>query len=226
MAYDHRTRKVVLFGGYDGRKDLGDTWIWDGATSTWTQATPAHSPKAVTGPMVFTDLNGRVDVFGGFDGQLYQLTMWQWSGSDWQQLHPPTVPYARSSAAIAVNNKTKQIVLFGGLGSVNPVNTWTYNESTWTLESPAHQLPWVYGGSAVFDATFGTVVLFGGGDGGIDQESTWSWTGTDWQELFPAQHPPPREGAGMAYDPKIGATILFGGQVSEVPLGDTWSFTP
>ena len=100
MAYDRRTHKVVLFGGYDGSKDLGDTWLWDGRSSTWTQAAPAHSPKAVTGPMVFTDLNGRVDVFGGFSGNLYELTMWQWSGSDWRQLHPPQVPFARSSAAV------------------------------------------------------------------------------------------------------------------------------
>ncbi len=80
MAYDRATRKVVLFGGYDGRNDLGDTWIWDGATSTWTQAAPLHSPKPVTGPMVFTDLSGRVDKLGGFDGQFYDITMWQWSG--------------------------------------------------------------------------------------------------------------------------------------------------
>ena len=86
MAYDHRTRKVVLFGGYDGRADLGDTWIWDGATSTWAQAAPAHSPKAVTGPMVFTDDEGRVDEFGGFAGNLYEGTMWEWNGSDWRQV--------------------------------------------------------------------------------------------------------------------------------------------
>src|ERR1041385_1335899 len=78
MAYDRRTRKVVLFGGYDGTRDLGDTWLWDGRTLAWTQATPAHSPKAVTGPMVFTDFDGRVDVYGGFDGQFYQLTQWKW----------------------------------------------------------------------------------------------------------------------------------------------------
>ena len=78
MAYDRRTHKAVLFGGYNGRQDLGDTWLWDGTTSTWTQVTPGHSPTAVTGPMVFTDPNGRVDEFGGFDGQLYEGRMWQW----------------------------------------------------------------------------------------------------------------------------------------------------
>ena len=78
MAYDRRTRQAVLFGGYDGQSDLGDTWLWDGATGTWTQANPARSPKAVTGPMVFTGLRGRVDEFGGFSGNLYENTMWEW----------------------------------------------------------------------------------------------------------------------------------------------------
>src|SRR5262245_37188413 len=125
MAYDRHTHQVILFGGYDGHRDLGDTWLWDGLTSTWTQAFPAHSPKAVTGPMVFTDMNGRVDEFGGFDGQFYQSTMWRWNDSDWRQLRPDSVPSARSSAGVGVNYVTKQVVLYGGLADVNPLNTWT-----------------------------------------------------------------------------------------------------
>ncbi|MBA3832490.1 MAG: hypothetical protein H0X34_11485 [Chthoniobacterales bacterium] len=172
MAFDLRTRKVVLFGGYDGRQDLGDTWIWDGLSSTWTQAAPAHSPKAVTGSMLFSDLNGRVDEFGGFDGSLYQSTMYQWSGSDWQRLHPATVPYARSSAVVGVNHAANQIVMFGGLGDVNPFNTWTYNGTTWTMESLATQPPLVYAGSAVFDRNLNAVLLFGGGNCGSGENST------------------------------------------------------
>lgn len=225
MAYDHRTREIVLFGGYDGRKDLGDTWLWDGRISSWTQALPTHSPKAVTGPMVFTGLRGRVEEFGGFSGNLYEGTMWEWDGSDWRQVNATMLPYARSSSAVGVNNQTKQIVLFGGLGDVNPVNTWTYDGTTWTLESPPNQLPWVYGASAVFDPGIGTVILFGGGSGGVDQDSTWSWDG-NWEQLFPAQSPGGREGAGIAYDPGLGRTVVFGGQLNEVPLDDTWELIP
>ena len=148
MADDDRTRELVRFGGYNGQTYLGDTWLWDGAPSTWTQAMPARSPKAVTGPMVFTDLNGRVDEFGGFSGNLYEGTMWQWSGSDWRQLHPSQVPFARSSSAVGVDNRSKQIVLYGGLGDVNPLNTWTYNCATWMLQSPAAHPLTVYGASA------------------------------------------------------------------------------
>ena len=170
MAYDVVTQKVVLFGGYNGTY-LGDTWLWDGATSQWTEATPAHSPVAVTGPMLFTDPNGRVDTFGGFDGRFYQLTMWQWNGSDWTRLSPATVPYARSSAAVGMNPTTGEVVLFGGLADVNPINTWTYDGTTWTLQSPPRQPLLVYGGSAAFDSHINAVILFGGGSGGIDQDT-------------------------------------------------------
>ena len=129
----------VLFGGYNGTNYLDDTWLWDGSTLQWTQATPAHHPPAVTGPMLFPDPNGRADLFGGYDGHFYQLTMWQWNGSDWTQLNPPSVPFARSSAAVATNTSTGQVVMFGGLASVNPNNTWTYDGTTWTEQSPAVQ---------------------------------------------------------------------------------------
>src|SRR5947199_1785575 len=39
MTYDSVTQKVVLFGGFNGTF-LSDTWLWDGSTLQWTQATP------------------------------------------------------------------------------------------------------------------------------------------------------------------------------------------
>ena len=234
MAYDAITQKVVLFGGYNGTRYLGDTWLWDGKTSRWTRATPTHAPKAVTSPMLFTDPNGRADVYGGFDGRFYQNSMWQWTGSDWNQLSLPMVPYARASAAVGVNGITGEVVLFGGLAAINPVNTWTYDGTSWTLQFPRTQPPWVYAGSAAFDPNLKTVVLFGGGSGGIDQNTTWEWiqnptwegTGFSWKQVVTTQSPPAREGAGMAYDPTLGHVIIFGGQNSEVPLGDTWELVP
>ena len=226
MAYDSVTHKVVLFGGYNGTNYLGDTWLWDGTRSRWTPVRTVHRPRAVTGPMLFPDPNGRVDLFGGFDGHFYQLTMWQWNGSDWTQLFPAMVPYARSSAAVATNYFTHQVVLFGGLADVNPINTWTYDGKTWALQSAPTQPDWVYAGSAAFDPNLNAVVLFGGGSGGVDQNTTWEWPRFNWRQLLTAQSPPPREGAGMAYDAAIDHVIIFGGQDSGAPLNDTWELIP
>ena len=228
MTYDSVSQKVVLFGGYDGTNYLGDTWLWDGVTSQWTQATPVHQPPAVTGPMLFPDPNGRADLFGGFDGQFYQLSMWQWNGSDWMQLFPSTVPFARASAAVAANPFTGEVVMFGGLADVNPVNTWTYDGTTWTLQSPQTQPTWVYAGSAAFDPGRQSVVLFGGGSGGVDQNSTWVWGRgrPNWTHLPTVQSPPAREGAGMTYDAFLHRVILFGGQDNNGYFNDTWELIP
>src|SRR5262245_16294739 len=224
MTYDSVTQKVVLFGGYDGTHYLGDTWLWDGSTLQWTQVRPRHRPAAVTGPMLFPDPNGSADLFGGFDGQFYQLTMWQWSGSDWTQLFPPTVPFARSLAAVATNTSTGQVVMFGGLGDVNPNNTWTYDGTTWTLQSPAVQPPLVYGASAAFGPGLQGVVLFGGGSGGVDQNTTWLWdqVAATWTQLSPVHSPPARDVAGMAYDATLDRVILFGGEDNNGYFNDTW----
>ena len=226
MTYDSVTQKVVLFGGFNGTY-LSDTWLWDGSTLQWTQATPQHHPSAVTGPMLFPDPNGRADVFGGFDGHFYQLTMWQWAGSDWTQLFPSTVPFARADAAVGTNTLTGQVVMFGGLADVNPNNTWTYDGANWTLQSPALQPLLVYGPSAAFDPGLQGVVMFGGASGGEEQNTTWLWdeAGVTWIQLSTQHSPPAREGAGMAYDVALGRVILFGGQNNSGNFNDTWELS-
>ena len=99
------------------------------------------------------------------------------------------LPYARSSAAVGVDYRSRQIVLYGGLGDVNPINTWTYDGTTWTMESPSTQPLTVYAASAVFDPNLNAVIVFGGADGGVAQNRTWSWTGSNWEQLITAQSP-------------------------------------
>jgi hypothetical protein len=175
--------------------------------------------------MLFTDPNGHIDVYGGYNGQFYQYSMWQWTGTDWNQLNLPALPFARSSAAVGVNESNGKAVLFGGLADINPVNTWVYNGTTWSEKFPQTQPLWVYAGSAAFDANLNAVVLFGGGSGGIDQDTTWKWSGSNWIQLLTTQSPPAREGAGMVYHPLLGHVIVFGGQ-NDVLLNDTWELLP
>ncbi|HZQ69157.1 MAG TPA: kelch repeat-containing protein [Terriglobales bacterium] len=227
MAFDRVARQVVMFGGYNGHNYLGDTWTWDGATSTWSQASPTNSPEAVTSPMLFTDpLSGRVDVFGGFDGQFYQLTTYQWTGTDWKKLNPPATAFARSTAIVALNQVTKKVVMFGGLGDVNTFNTWTWDGTTWAQNTPATQPPNRYSSAGVFDPALNAVIIFGGGAGGVDLSDTWVWTGLDWKPLAPSQSPPARELFGMAYDSAYGHVVIFGGQAGNGFFNDTWILLP
>jgi hypothetical protein len=227
MAFDRVARVLVLFGGYNGSRYLGDTWLWDGSNSTWTKAAPIKSPRAVTGPMSFTDpVNGHVDVFGGYDGNFYQLKTFQWTGTTWTSLNPAGVAWARSSAVCATDAATRTTVMFAGLADVNPNNTWTWDGSTWTQQSPSAQPPNRYGSPGSYDPRLKRVIVFGGGQGGGVLNDTWAWNGNTWIQSFPATSPSAREGYGMAYDAVLGHIVIFGGQAGTTILGDMWQLEP
>ena len=220
-AYDSTLQKVVLYGGFD-HQYLNDTWLWDGATSTWTEATPAKTPKAVTGPMVFPDpLTGNADEFGGWDGRRYQLTTWRLRDDIWHKQYPKQFPSARAAGVIGTNPVLKQTVVFGGLADVNPVNTWTFDGKNWTQQSPATQPEQRLNVGTVYDPRFHGVVTFGGFTG-QDNNDMWLWDGTNWTQLFPKKSPPPREQMGMAFDDVLLETVVFGGLSGNQLLNDTW----
>ena len=223
MAYDRASRKLVLFGGYDGTQFLGDTWLWDGATSTWTQANPASSPSALAGAMLFTDpKNEHADLYGGFDGQFYQVNTWQWVGGTWQLLQPSTSPFARGWAVVGLDLARKIVILSGGVGDLRTDNTWTWDGVNWTQQQPATALPKLFDTAAAFDPTFHVVVVFGGDAGNGALNTSWAWTGTNWLLGQPAQSPPARELHGMAYDFDSKQLLVFGGE-GDTFLDDTWS---
>src|SRR5258707_12890922 len=116
--------------------------------------------------------------------------------------------------------------MFGGLADVNPNNTWTYDGTTWTEQSPAVQPLLVYAASAAFDPGLQGVVLFGGGSGGVDQNTTWLWgqVGATGTQLATAQSPPAREGAGKAYDVALQPGVFLGSKDDENRIfRDIWT---
>jgi hypothetical protein len=220
-AYDSKLKQVVLFGGYNGQH-LNDTWLWNGATSTWTEATPAHRPPGEAGPMLFPDpLNGRADEFGGYDGRFFKLGTWRWWNNDWHLLRFEGSASGRAAAVIGTDPVAKQTVVFGGIGDLNPDNTWTFDGHVWTNQSPATQPSELTYAGTVYDPRFNGVVTFGGFNGAIENE-TWLWSANDWTQLSPKQAPPPREQMGMAFEEFHQQTVVFGGLNSNGLLNDTW----
>jgi hypothetical protein len=114
------------------------------------------------------------------------------------------------------------IVLTGGTGdTIRADNTWTWDGTNWTMQSPPTQVEAFTGGGSAFDPAAQEAIVFGG------IAETWSWTGTNWVEIVPTQSPSDRSGMGMAYDPTSKQTIIFGGQLSTGPLSnETWQLVP
>jgi hypothetical protein len=170
MAYDPATGTVVMFGGerYDKRfHTLADTWTWDG--STWTKQSPATRPAARWGAsMAYDAATGTMVMFGGDHHVPLSRGLadtWTWDGSTWTQQHPATSPPTLSAASMAYDAATGTIVMFGGVtepGATKSADTWTWDGSAWTQQSPATSPSARSEASIAYDAATGTLVLFGG----------------------------------------------------------------
>jgi hypothetical protein len=218
ITVDRVSGKLIMFGGFNGSQYLGDTWIWDGTTETWAEATPTHVPTAVTLPMMFVDpINGHAEMFGGFDGNFFQDITWQWTGSDWLELHPKTVAWARGAAVVANDYANKTVVMFGGIADLNPNNTWTWDGTNWTMQSPTTQPPSTFYSASAYDPILSEVIAFGGGLNG-----TWAWTGSDWVSVPTLHAPSLRWSLGMAYDSDRQQLIMYGGQNNATLLNGTY----
>jgi len=69
MAYDVGAQKIVLFGGDDLARCLGDTWIYDCKTRTWSQQKPKVSPEPRAGhALLYVPDQKVVLLAGGYAG--------------------------------------------------------------------------------------------------------------------------------------------------------------
>lgn len=242
MAYDATRQQEVLFGGEDATNALtGDTWVWDG--SNWTQKNPASAPSARRfHAMAYDALHQQLVLFGGITAVSGTIVVvgdtWVWDGSNWTQMSPSTSPSARSGHVMAYDTARQRVVLFGGVGGLASNSTifgdtWVWDGSNWTQETPATSPPAREVAVMTYDDTNQRSLLFGGTTSPIASSSTilgdtWAWDGTNWTQLMPAASPPARINAQLAYDSAHEQAILFGGLTvaSGVITGfsDTWLF--
>jgi len=233
MVYDGATNTVVLFGGTNGATNFSDTWIWDGATATWTQLFPPKSPpgrRFDTQGMAFDAEQGIVVLFGGYAAGTSFNDTWTWDGKArrWTQQSLKASPSARR-APIAYDRATEQIVLFGGDdGAANQYNdTWVWNGDNWHLRTTPIA-PGPRGlASLAYDPALHAVVLFGGFMGTQVYNDTWAWNGSTWTQITTANVPPNgRFAFGTDYDPVARGPVIFGGFSTGFALSDTWVLAP
>jgi hypothetical protein len=179
---------------------------------------------------------------GGCGGNVTFGDTWAWNGSSWVQPQPATSPAPRAGAGMAPNAGSGGVLLFGGqdpnaypgdgllIAVFNDTWAWDGNAQTWTQQFPAVAPPAraLIPNEMVFDASTGTVVVFGGSDGAWNAlGDTWTWDGTAWTQQFPPVSPPARLNHAMAYDAHTGMVVVFGGQPDTsgyTIFGDTWTW--
>jgi hypothetical protein len=135
MAYDGTRNQVVVFSGYDA--GVNDTWLWNGATSTWTQAHPLTSPASGFNIMAWDSLRRQIIVFTEqYFGLPAASQTWSWDGANWTQKVLAVNPTARYAAAMAFDAARQQMILFGGASSTSVAVLG----DTWALLAPSANL--------------------------------------------------------------------------------------
>ena len=143
MVYDPANGTVILFGGlfgsYDGRSRLGDTWIYNPARRIWTNSRPSGPvpPARAYAAMAYDQANGTVILFGGFAGPQGLLAdTWAYNPATnkWNMLATGhDGPSRRDFSSMAYDQAANTIVLFGGqTGSDGNIQATDLND-TWML---------------------------------------------------------------------------------------------
>jgi len=125
---------------------------------------------------------------------------------------------------MAYDSANHEMVLFGGENTSDGRlgDTWTWNGSDWTRESPTQSPSARTGSQMVYDSATSQLLLVGGETDSGPIGDTWTWDGSNWTQLAPAHPLPALAFHSMADDPTSGNVVLFGGTSSGVPKDWTW----
>lgn len=230
LAFDQASGQMILVGGQAADGVRTETWAWDG--STWYELSPPTPAPALLNPSVAYDPGMEaVLLFGGTapDGEVQNST-WAWDGTTWTQLAPASSPPPRWGGPMAYDPENDRMVLFGGIGAVGVnlvsyADTWTWDGTTWTEESPSNAPPLGFGLPMAYSPVTGSVIKLAAASLTGETE-TWGWDGSDWNRVSTFGNPPaPRAVYTLALDEANEKLVLFGGFTMEGSvLADTWTF--
>ena len=122
MAYDS-VRHQLLLTTEDSASSTVQTWAWDGAA--WSELPSSGPTEYNLIPTITFDgdlgevvlYNGRTPCTGTFftgDCGTPASQTWAWNGANWQDVSATRSPTSRFDGALAFDNATHQLVLFGG----------------------------------------------------------------------------------------------------------------
>ncbi|MBL8923716.1 MAG: hypothetical protein JNJ54_32980 [Myxococcaceae bacterium] len=233
VAFDAARRQVVVHGGnLEGQACCDNTtWIFDVATTTWSQVSstgPARSMAA----MAFDPTRNVIFLFGGRAPDTSDSDQtWQFNGSAWTQVTVSSSPPAREAHVAFVDPATGNFFVSGGATSVS--NPYAGRSDTWVLQgvgtgsvrwnavtSPAYA-PVRFGASIAYDPLRRLFVMFGGvqtgPSPGVLLNDTWTFDPSNLQwtmghnGVAPLTSPSPRHRFGLTWVTRLRRTTLFGG---------------
>ncbi len=187
LAYDEKTRKTYMFGGFDGATYLRETWQWDG--TAWTRIAKNNPPPGRSLATMFYDRKSQKTIlFGGIgqptrDDKITRYgDLWTFDGTTWVELTTATKPPARYGAQFAWDPVNERTLMFGGKSEKEQYlnDLWSWNGTAWTqintTQAPSPRM----NGSLAFDPLTNRIVLYGGYAGQYFSE-LWFLEGDQWK---------------------------------------------
>jgi len=236
--------RLLLFGGRDAAGVwLGDTWVFEVDTSTWTELTPASSPPARNAHGMALVEPGTVVLFGGTasggGGGMGDTWSFDVAAEEWTQVLPPTSPPPRfQHEMVAIGNA--RALVFGGrpnnAGS-ETADTWIFDAAsgTWINMAPAGGPSATSAYAMAWDGN-DVVTRFGGFVSNNPLDQTWNYTisTNTWAQAAPIGTPGPRgvlsgeylaDGRMFVFSGKLGNCCIdpTGGTFAYDRVGNAWS---
>ncbi|MGD8415025.1 MAG: kelch repeat-containing protein [Candidatus Latescibacterota bacterium] len=228
LVHDQSTDRFLVFGGRDVDWNILDqTWQFDVDSRAWSQIETSHSPGGrFMHNMVYDRCNGRVILFGGFDGETSLGDLWSFDPelNTWGELDAVDGPPPRQLHAMAFDSVGNRLIVFGGRFQRGRElrqygDTWVFDFDTgiWLEASPEVSPSPRDHAAMVFDRSAGVAVLFGGDASGTSQNDTWVYDprANRWTAVEPANPPSGRDHHLLAFHPSSESVLLVGGRLED-----------
>lgn len=254
-AYDTRTGELIVRfstrgGGCDFEhlpEPISETWAFDWRRGTWTNLEPVVSPPNLvmaSAPIVYDQRADKIILFGGLNLAALLAGDWANVGSSdtwaydrqsnsWTNMHPANPPAARNAHALAYDERSGRIILFGGNGDTDYDDTWAYDyaTNTWTNLAPENPPSPRHYAHLVYDRTTQRFVLYGGLDYSEEQAYAETWVYdpalNQWEQLDPEVSPTAVAWFGMMFSNATDSIVLYGGGSGRGGwLDEVWAFRP
>ena len=237
ITYVPELGSFILFGGWNKGGRLGDTWLFDCASQTWTELHPETAPEVRTSfGFCCDEANGVVVLYGGYTDALPDMGdtwLYDYAANTWTETTPENSPPSLYGCEMIYDSATRSVLLFGGHYYENDRDffiktVWEYDAAAnaWTERQTQGGPSERYWQNTAYNSQDGTVIVFGGRRLGSQYDDTWLYSPGDntWTRLSVAHSPQARFQSAFAYDPTHDAVVLFGGFtfLNRQNFGDTW----
>jgi hypothetical protein len=200
LMYDPLLGQSVALGGNTAGGTLS-TYSWDG--TVWSRMNVSAIPgNGIEYRLVFDEARQELDLLTfspGPDTPTSPMEIRVLQNGQWTPRTVAAAPTHRRYFALAYDPANKVVVLYGGQCSNGfgcPFGeTWTWDGSNWTKQSPA-QSPPAGGATMAYDAATQQMILLRS-DSHNTGVTAWTWSGSNWA---PLPGSPPGNAGTTVYD--------------------------